>query len=70
MALDAAAAAIGRFVLGERGEEACGGPALLVGLLGELGPHQLDARQVQLGQQQFDASGINLVVARHTTTSM
>jgi hypothetical protein len=38
MALDAASTAIGRFVLGERGEEACGGPALLVGLLGELGP--------------------------------
>ena len=69
MALDAAAAAIGRFVLGERRKEPCGGSALLVGLFGELGPHQLDARQAQFGQQKFDASGINLVAARHGATS-
>ena len=68
MPLDAPAAPIGHFVLGERGEEACGGPTLLVGLLRELGPHQLDARQAQLGQQQFDASSINLVVAGHAAT--
>src|SRR5262249_14082486 len=38
MALDAAAAAIGDLVLGESSEEASRGPAILVGLLGELGP--------------------------------
>jgi hypothetical protein len=42
VALDAAAAAIGDLVLGERSEEASRGPAFLVGLLGELGPHQFD----------------------------
>ena len=41
VAFDAAAAAFGELVLGERGEEAGGGPALLVGLLGELGPDRL-----------------------------
>ena len=63
MALDAATAALGHFVLGERGQEACGGPAFLVGLLGELGPDQLDARQAQLVQQKFDTGGVDLVVA-------
>ena len=52
MALDAAAAALGDLVLGERGEEAGGGPALLVGLLGELGPDQLDGGQAQLGEEE------------------
>ena len=35
MALDAPAVALGEFVLGDGGEEAGGGPALLIGLLGE-----------------------------------
>ena len=35
MALDAAAGALGELVLGQRREEAGGGPALLVGALGE-----------------------------------
>ena len=38
MALDATAVAFGDLVLGERGEEAGGGPAFLVGPLGELRP--------------------------------
>ena len=69
MPLDAAAAAVGHLVLGERREEAGGRPALLVGLRGELGPHQLDAGQAQLAQQQFDAGGVDGVVARHAATS-
>src|SRR5262249_61705518 len=40
--LDAPATAIGDLVLGERGKEASCWPAFLVGLLGELGPHQFD----------------------------
>ena len=56
-------------VLGERGEEAGGRPALLVGLLGELGPDQLDARQAQLGEQQLDARGVDGVARRHAATS-
>ena len=49
MALDAAAAAFGDLVFGERGKEAGGGPALLVGALGEAGPDVLDTRQAQVG---------------------
>jgi hypothetical protein len=44
MPFDAAAATVGHLVLGERREEAGRRPALLVGLRGELGPHQPDAR--------------------------
>ena len=69
MPLDAAAAAVGHLVLGKRCEEAGRRPAFLVGLLGELGPHQLDARQAQLAQQELDAGGINGVGGRHATAS-
>ena len=44
MPLDAAATTVGHLVLGKRREEAGRRPAFLVGLLGELGPYQLDAR--------------------------
>src|SRR5450755_3675475 len=44
MPFDAAPATVGYLMLGERREEASRRPAFLVGLLGELGPHQLDAR--------------------------
>jgi hypothetical protein len=37
------AATVGHFVLGKRREEARRRPAFFVGLLGELGPYQLDA---------------------------
>src|ERR1700741_409150 len=45
MPLEAAAAAISHLVLGEHREEAGRRPTFLIGLLGELGPHQSDARQ-------------------------
>ena len=45
-------------------------PALPVGLLGELGPRQLDAGQAQLVEQQFDAGGIHGGFAGHAATSM
>ena len=51
MALDAAAAALGDLVLGERRQEAGGRPALLVGSLGEVRPDQLDGGQAQLVEQ-------------------
>src|ERR1022692_1323095 len=68
MPLEAAAATVGHLVLGEYCEEAGRRPTFLVGLFGELGPHQPDARQAQLIQQEFDASGINNV-RRHATAS-
>jgi hypothetical protein len=64
MPLEAAAATVGHLVLGEHRQEAGRRPPFLVGLLGELGPHQPDARQAQLEQQQFDAGGINNRVGR------
>ena len=69
MPLDAAAATVGHLVLGERRKEAGRRPAFLVGLLGELGPHQLDARQAQLAQQELDAGGVDGVGRRHAATS-
>jgi hypothetical protein len=47
MPLDAAAATFGHFMLGKRCEETGRRPAFFVGLLGELGPHQFNARQAQ-----------------------
>ena len=57
MALDAAPVAFGEFVLGDGGEEAGGGPSFLVGLFGELRPHQLDGGQAQLVEQEAEARG-------------
>ncbi len=65
--LDAAAAAIGDLVLGERCQEARGRPTFLVGLLGELGPHQFDGGQAQVGEQEFDARGIDRIGRFHAT---
>ena len=48
VALDAAAGALCDLVFGERGEEAGGGPALLVGAFGEGGPDMLDRGQAQI----------------------
>ncbi len=70
MPLKAAAATVRHLVLGEHREEAGRRPTFLIGLLGELGPHQPDARQPQLMQQEFDAGGINNRVGRrHATAS-
>jgi hypothetical protein len=66
--LDAAATAIGDFVLGERGKEASCGPAFLVRLLGELDPHQFDGRQAQIGKEELDARGIDRIDRLHATS--
>src|SRR5215210_3011518 len=59
VALDPAPVAFGELVLGNGGQEAGGGPALLVGLLGELGPDRLDGRQTQFVQHHAEAGGID-----------
>ena len=69
MPLDATAAPVGHLVLGKCGQEASSRPAFLVGLFGQLGPYQLDARQAQFAQQQLDAGGINGICRRHATAS-
>jgi hypothetical protein len=65
--LDAPATAVGDLVLGERGQEASCGPAFLVGLLGELAPHQLDGRQAKIGEEKLDACGIDRIDRLHAT---
>ena len=65
MALDAAATTISDLVFGKRGQEASRGPAFLAGLLGELGPHQLDGGQTQVGEQQLDARGVDRIGRLH-----
>ena len=66
MTLDAAATAIGDLVFGERGQEASGRPAFLVGLLGELGPHQLDSGQgARAGKKPISAE-VRLAIVKRT----
>jgi len=65
--LDAAATAIGDLVLGKRCEEASGRPTFLVGLLGELGPHQFDGGQAQVGEQQLDTRSVDRIGRLHAT---
>jgi hypothetical protein len=65
MALDAAATAIGDLVLGEGGEEASRGPAFLISLLGELGLHQFDGGQPQVGEEELDARDIDRIGGLH-----
>ena len=52
MTLDAAAGEVGHLVLGERGQEAGGRPALLVGSCGEVRPDELDRGQAEIGEGQ------------------
>ena len=68
MALDAAAGAFGDLVFCERGQEAGGGPALLVGALGEAGPDVLDARQAQVAEQEAEAGLVDRVRRGHAET--
>ena len=63
MALDAASAALGDLMLGQRCEEAGGGPALPVGALGEAGPDVLDRRQAQIAEQECEPGGVDGAVA-------
>ena len=65
MPLDAATTAIGDLVLGERGKEAGGRPAFLVGLLGELRPHRFDGGQAQVGEHELDARGVDRIGLLH-----
>jgi hypothetical protein len=62
-------ATVCHLVLGKCCKEAGSRPAFLVGLLGELGPDQLDARQAQLAEQQLDARSVDRVGRLHATTS-
>ena len=65
MSGEAASTSIGEFLLGERGEEARGGPAFLVGGGGERAPDELDAGEAQFGEKKIDASGVDFVVRLH-----
>ena len=62
MAGDAPAGAFGELV---GGEEAGGGPALLVGALGEARPDVGDRRQAQVAEQQAEAGGVDGIGGVH-----
>ncbi len=64
----AAADAVGHLKFGQRRQEPGRRPAFLVGLCGELGPHQFDAGQAQLAEQQFNACGVDGVGRTHAAT--
>jgi hypothetical protein len=57
--LDATAVTVGNFMFSQHGHEPGSGPAFLVRLCSELGPHGFNGRQAELGEQQLDAGGID-----------
>ena len=65
VALDAAAGALGDLVLGQRGEEAGGGPALLVGAFGEARPDVGDRGQPQITEQNAEPGGVDRIGRGH-----
>ncbi len=72
VAADAPGFALGEFDLGEDGEEARRGPALLVGAFGEPGPVAVDAGQAQRGQhggQRVDVHGAGVGGGHGRTSS-
>ena len=66
--LGAAADAVGDLKFGQRRQEASCRPAFLIGLRGELGPHQFNAGQTQLAEQQFNACDVDRVGRAHAAT--
>ena len=67
MALDPPSVAFGDLVLGERGQEACSRPSLLVGLFGDSRPAVLYGRQAQIVEDQLEPRDIDGLV--HAATS-
>ena len=60
MTFESPLASLHYLLFGEGGQEAGGGPALLVGCRRQGGPDQLDAGQSQFAEQQVDAGGVDL----------
>ena len=68
MPFEATPASLHHLLFGEGGQEAGGGPALLVGGRRQGGPDQLDAGQPQFAEQQVDAGGVDLVGRFHAAS--
>jgi hypothetical protein len=64
----AAAAAVGHFKFGQRRQEAGRRTALFVRLRRKLCPHQFDAGQTQLAEQQLNARDVDRVERAHAAT--
>jgi hypothetical protein len=60
MTFEAAPASLHHLLFGQRSQEACGGPAFLVGGFRQGGPDQLNAGQAQFAEQQLDTGGVDL----------
>jgi hypothetical protein len=63
MTLDATPGPLGDLELGQGGEEPSGGPSLLVGARGPVGPEAADGGQAELVQQHRQAGGVDLELA-------
>ena len=59
IALNAPEITLGDFMLGERGQEAGGGPAFLVGLPGKVWPVHLDGGKAELVEEQGQPGAVN-----------
>ena len=70
MAFEAPALPLHDLLLAERGQEAGGGPALLVRRRRQSGPDHLDAGQPQFAEHQLDAGGVDLVDRIHAAAPM
>jgi hypothetical protein len=65
MTFNATAGALSHLVFGKGGQEAGGGPSLLVRALSEVGPDQLDGGKTEIAEHQAEAGGINGISSAH-----
>ena len=61
VAFDAASGALGEFVFGECGQEACGGPAFGIGAFAERAPQLLHGGETEFGEHQLQGDGVGRV---------
>src|SRR3546814_4266301 len=68
MTFDPTPATFGHFMLGKCSEQSGGGPALLVGTFGKLGPDYLDGRKPQLVEDEAQPLAIDVIVLGHVAS--
>src|SRR3546814_8657535 len=68
MTFDPTPVTFGHFMLGKCSEQSGGGPALLVGTFGKLGPDHLDGRKPQLVEDEAQALGIDVMGLGHAAS--
>src|SRR3546814_3037495 len=68
MTFDPTPVTFGHFMLGKCSEQSGGGPALLVGTFGKLGPEHHDGRKPQLVEDEAQALGIDVMGLGHAAS--